>query len=203
MLVFARHQNIERIRSTAGTKDSCFFIQRDNATWKPNLMISVLVDDLLIMGISRNWCWLFIRNSRERIKCLNLRRSRYNGIIYHGQGNTSMHVQEYTISQFLANVHHDVNPCGCLVPWIYFCAGDARRGRLMYCPWAPGVPTVTWITELVWYCTRPDLAFTCSLAGRVASNSTQLQLKQLRRVIGYLKRNPKKELVNDGSKCNG
>ena len=52
MLVFARHQNIERIRSTAGTKDSCFFIQRDNATWKPNLMISVLVDDLFIMGAS-------------------------------------------------------------------------------------------------------------------------------------------------------
>ena len=51
--------------------------------------------------------------------------------------------------------------------------------------------------------TRPDLAITCSLAGRVASNPTKSQLKQqLRRVIGYLKRYPKKELVCDGSKCN-
>ena len=37
----------------------------------------------------------------------------------------------------------------------------------------------------------------------MASNPTKLQLKQLRRVIGYLKRNPKKELVYDGNKCNG
>ena len=41
------------------------------------------------------------------------------------------------------------------------------------------------ITRLLQYCHQTDSAFTCSLAGRVASNPTKLQLKQLRRVIGY------------------
>ena len=36
------------------TKDSCFFIQKDNIREKPDLMISVLVDDLLIMGASED-----------------------------------------------------------------------------------------------------------------------------------------------------
>jgi len=159
-------------------------------------MISVLVDDLLIMGASEDQVMIFHEKFSKVYKVSQFEKVKvYNGIHIE---RTGKHVyllsQEYSISQFLARCPvKDINPCDSpLVPLVpsdtFVLATEKDEGLCTARERQQLLGSLNWFN----IATRPDLAIACSLAGRVASNPTKLQLKQLRRVIGYLKRNLRK-----------
>jgi len=170
------------------TKDSCFFVQRENTCKKPNLIISVLVDDLLIMGASEDQVMIFHEKFSKVYKVSQFEKVKvYNGIHIK---RTGKHVyllsQEYSISQFLARCPvKDINPCDSpLVPSDTFVLATEKDEGL--CTARERHEFQQLLGSLNWFniATRPDLAIACSLAGRVASNNpTKLQLKQLFQIL--------------------
>ena len=175
---------------------------------KPNLILTVLVDDLLIMAEEERTVTRFHEKFSKVYKVSQFEKIQvYNGIqISHVGKHVYELSQEYGILQFLAKCPiQDVNPCDSpLLPSDTFVlAGQHDEAEL--CDEEQKQQYQHILGALNWFniATRPDLSITCSLAGRVASRPTRRQLKQLCRVVGYLKRNPCKKLVYDGSKCNG
>ena len=96
-------KTLRELNLQQATKDSCFFIQRD-ATGTPNLMISVLVDDLLIMGASEKLVMAFHKRFSMAYKVSQFEKVKvYNGIHISRTGTHAYSLsQEYSISQFLA-----------------------------------------------------------------------------------------------------
>ena len=186
-------------------KDSCLLVKMSNS--KPFLIISVLVDDLLVTAendevvkqFHKEFSGIYKVSQFERIKV-------YNGIHIKRLGKNCYTLnQEYSIAQFLAKCPvQEINACNSpLLPSDTFVLATKddehvvdREKKEMY---QQVLGSLNWFNTA----TRPDLAVVCSLAGRVASNPTQKQLKSLCRAVGYLKRNPNIPLIFDGTRCNG
>ena len=197
-------KTLRQMGLTQASKDSCLFIQRTKSG-APELLISVLVDDLMIIAEEETMVKQFhVRFSKvykvsqfEQIKV-------YNGIeITRKSKHIYVLSQHYAISQFLAKCAvQDVNPCDSpLLPSDTFVLGEGGEA----CNHSEKELFQSILGSLNWFniASRPDLAVACSLAGRVASQPTKKQFKQLTRIVGYLKRHSAKELTYDGSKCKG
>ena len=174
---------------------------------KPSLIISVLVDDLLIIAQHNTTVeWFHTKFSKiykvsqfERIKV-------YNGIHVHRLEKHCYTLdQSYAIAQFLAKCSvQDINardsPLVQSDEFVLAKEDDKNAvDKVKRTTYQQMLGSLNWFNTA----TRPDLAVVCSLAGKVASNPTHKQFKALCRVIGYLKRNPRIPLTYNGAGCNG
>ena len=148
---------------TQATKDSCLFIQR-RKSGAPELLISVLVDDLMIIAEEETMVKQFhVRFSKvykvsqfEEIKVYNsieiTRKSKHIYVLN----------QRYAISQFLAKCTvQDVNPCDSpLLPSDTFVLGEGCEA----CNYSEIELFQSILGSLNWFniATRPDLAIACS-----------------------------------------
>ncbi len=162
---------------------------------KPSLIISVLVDDLVILAEHNETVEWFHTEFSNIYKVSQFEKIKvYNGIHVHRlEKHCYTLSQEYSIAQFLAKYPvQDINACDSpLLPSDTFVLAKEDDtdavDRMKRTTYQQVLGSLNWFNSA----TRPDLAVVCSLAGRVASNPAHKQFSALCRTVGYLKRNPK------------